>query len=117
MGRLRKQEVVQAKVRNRTANTPDARENQLISLAIDLAERQLMEGTASSQVIAHFLKLGSSKERLEQERLKEENKLLRAKTEALQSSKDIKELYDQAMKCFKRYSGDFSEETVDEEYD
>ena len=69
--------------------TPESRENQMIALAVDLAEKQLMEGTASSQVITHFLKLGSTKERLEKEKLEEENKLLRARTEALQSAKRV----------------------------
>lgn len=85
--------------------TPEARENQLISLAVDLAEKQLQEGTASSQVITHYLKLGSTKERLEKEKLEEENKLLRARTEALQSSKKIEELYENAISAMRRYSG------------
>ena len=89
----------------RPALTPDARENQMISLAVDLAERQLEEGTASSQVITHFLKLGSSKERLEREKLEEENKLLRAKTESLQSQKRVEELYAEALTAMRRYSG------------
>lgn len=89
----------------RPALTPDARENQMISLAVDLAERQLEEGTASSQVITHFLKLGSSKERLEREKLEEENKLLRAKTENLQSQKRVEELYAEALTAMRRYSG------------
>lgn len=91
--------------RIRPATTPEARENQLISLAVDLAEKQLMEGTASSQVITHYLKLGSTKERLEKEKLEEENKLLRAKTEALQSSKRIEELYVNAIEAMRSYSG------------
>lgn len=94
----------------RPALTPEARETQLISLAVDLAERQLQEGTASSQVITHYLKLGSSKERLEREKLEEENKLLRAKTEALQSQKRVEELYAQAISAMKSYSGDNSED-------
>ena len=77
----------------------------MISLAVDLAERQLEEGTASSQVITHFLKLGSSKERLEREKLEEENKLLRAKTESLQSQKRVEELYAEALTAMRRYSG------------
>ena len=89
----------------RPALTPEARENQMISLAVDLAERQLEEGTASSQVITHFLKLGSSKERLEREKLEEENKLLRAKTENLQSQKRVEELYAEALTAIRRYSG------------
>ena len=89
----------------RPALTPEARENQLISLANDLAEKQLREGTASSQVITHYLKMGSEKERLERERLEEENKLLRAKTEALQSQKNMEERYIEAINAMKRYSG------------
>ena len=89
----------------RPALTPEARENQLISLAVDLAERQLLEGTASSQVITHYLKLGSTKERLEKEKLIEENKLLRAKTENLQSMKRVEELYAEALKAMRDYAG------------
>lgn len=91
--------------RRRPGLTPEARENQLISLAVDLAEKQLMEGTASSQVITHYLKLGSTKERLEKEKLEEENKLLRAKTEALQSAKKSEELFEEAIKAMRSYSG------------
>ena len=89
----------------RPALTPEARENQLISLAVDLAERQLLEGTASSQVITHYLKLGSTKERLEKEKLIEENKLLRAKTENLQSMKRVEELYVEALNAMRNYAG------------
>ena len=94
----------------RPALTPEARENQLISLAIDLAEKQLMDGTASSQVISHYLKLGSSRERLERERLEEENKLLRAKTAAIESAKHVEELYANALKAMKNYSGGGSDD-------
>lgn len=89
----------------RPALTPESREKQLISLAVDLAEKQLIEGTASSQVITHYLKLGSTKERLEKEKLEEENKLLRAKTEALQSAKEVEKLYADAINAMRRYSG------------
>lgn len=89
----------------RPALNPDARENQLISLAVDLAEKQLLEGTASSQVITHYLKLGSSKERLEREKLEEENKLLRAKTERLQADKRSDTFYEEVLKQFKTYRG------------
>lgn len=89
----------------RPALTPEARENQMISLAVDLAEQQLRDGTASSQVITHFLKLGSTNARLEKEKLEEENKLLRAKTEALASAKKVEELYAEAINAMKRYSG------------
>lgn len=89
----------------RPALTPEARENQMISLAVDLAEKQLMEGTASSQVITHYLKLGSTKERLEKEKLIEENKLLKAKTKAVEDQADMKVLYKNAIDAMKRYSG------------
>ena len=73
----------------RPALTPESRENQLVSLAINLAEKQLREGTASSQVITHYLKLGSTQAKLEQEKLKQENELLKAKTETIKSAKEI----------------------------
>lgn len=89
----------------RPALTPEARENQLISLAVDLVEQRLLDGTASSQETTHFLKLGSMKNRLEMKKLEEENKLLQARTEALQSAKKQEELFEEAIKAMKRYSG------------
>lgn len=89
----------------RPALTPEARENQLISLAIDRAEEQLRDGTASSQVITHFLKLGSSKEKLEKEILEKQKDLMEAKTQALQSQKRVEELYADALDAMRRYSG------------
>lgn len=91
--------------RTRPALTPEARENQLIAMAVDLAEKQLLEGTASSQVITHYLKLGSSRDRLEREKLQEENKLLRAKTEQIESMKNMEAKYIEAIEAMKRYSG------------
>ena len=91
--------------KRRPALTPEARENQMIALAVDLAEKQLMEGTASSQVITHFLKLGSSKAELEREKLAMENELIRAKTESIQSQKKMEEVYLNALNAMKRYSG------------
>lgn len=89
---------------NRALN-PDDREQQLANLAMNLAEQQILEGTASSQVITHFLKAASARERYERERLIEENKLLRAKTEALQSAKRVEELYADALRVFRGYQG------------
>lgn len=89
----------------RPALTPEAREKQMIALAMDRAEQQLLDGTASSQVITHFLKLGSERERLERERLEEENQLLRAKTKALEDSADMKEMYEKAIKAMRDYAG------------
>lgn len=86
--------------------TPEGRENQLIALAVDLAEKQLREGTASSQTINHYLKLASPKSRLEIEILEEEKKLIKAKTEALESAKRMEELYDEAIKAMRQYRGE-----------
>lgn len=91
--------------KTRVATTPEARENQMISLAVDLAEKQLRDGTASSQVITHFLKLATSKERLEQEILEKQKDLITAKTEKIQSDQRVEELYANAISAFKRYSG------------
>ena len=100
----------------RPALTPEARENQLIYLATELAEQQLKDGTASSQVITHYLKLGSSKEKLEKEKLEEENKLLKAKTESLQSAKRIEDLYANAIAAMRKYSGNGDSIYDEDEY-
>lgn len=110
----KKQSKVSEVKRVRPALTPEARENQMIALAIDCAEQQLRDGTASSQVITHYLKLGSTKERLEKEKLERENELLRAKTESLQSMKHIEELYANALNAMRNYSG--SDDIEDETY-
>lgn len=91
--------------RRAPATTPEDRENQLISLAVSAAEKQLIDGTASSQVITHYLKLGSTMARLEKEKLEQENELLRAKTESLQSSKRVEELYKKALNAMRSYGG------------
>lgn len=105
-----------ARKKIRPALTPEARENQMISLAVDLAEKQLMEGTASSQVITHYLKLGSTKERIEKEILEKQKELISAKTEALQSAKRIEELYTDAISAMRRYSGQGSPDDDEEDY-
>lgn len=89
----------------RPALDPEARENQLISLAVDLAEKQLLDGSASSQVITHYLKLGSTKERIEKEILEKQKELITAKTKALQSADELKDLYANALKAMRNYSG------------
>lgn len=100
----------------RPALTPEARENQLISLASDLAEKQLREGTASSQVITHYLKLGSTKERIEKEILEKQKELIEAKTQNLQSAKRIEELYSNALNAMRNYSGHGSGDDDEEDY-
>lgn len=91
--------------RVRPALSPEARENQLISLAVDLAEKQLIEGTASAQVITHYLKLGSTKERLEKEILEQQKEMIIAKTDALKSAKRVEELYSNALTAMREYGG------------
>lgn len=96
--------------RPRPAMTPEARENQLIAMAYDLVEQRLLDGTATSQETTHFLKLGSMKARLEAEKLRKENELLEAKTEALQSAKRVEELYSEALNAMRAYSGNVDDE-------
>jgi hypothetical protein len=99
------QEPSSSKARRRPATTPESRENQLVSLAVELAEKQLSNGTASAQVITHYLKLGSSREKLEQERLMHENDLLRVKRQQLESEKRVEELYKNAISAMQTYTG------------
>lgn len=87
------------------ALTPEAKENEMIALATMEAERRLRDGTASPQIIVHYLKLGSTKTELEREKLKAENKLLHAKTDYIESNARIEELYQNAMNVFGIYSG------------
>lgn len=89
----------------RPALSPEARENQMAALAMDLVEQRLRDGTASSQETTHFLKLVSSKAMLEQERLRLENELVAAKTKALANAEEIKVLYEEALKAMRRYGG------------
>ena len=95
--------------KSRPGLTPESRENQLISLAIDLAEKQLREGSASSQVISHFLKLGSTTTTIEKELLIKNLALITAKTEAIKSGKVVEELYKEALSAMRRYSGNNSD--------
>lgn len=89
----------------RPALTPEANENQMVSLAMDLVRKRLIEGTASSQETTHFLKIGSSKERLEKEILEKQKDLIEAKTQSLQSAQKVEELYTNALKAMRNYSG------------
>ena len=91
------------------ASTPEERDNQMINLAYDRAEQQLRDGTASSQVIVHFLKLGNIRSELELEKLKKENSLLDAKADAIESTRRIEELYADAINAMKSYRGETSE--------
>ena len=104
MARSRK-EPETSKVRRPPATTVEARENQLIAHAFDLAEKQILAGTASSQVITHYLKLGTTREKLEQEKLKRENELLKAKSESMASAQRVEELYSKALDAMRTYAG------------
>ena len=86
--------------------THEARESELVSLAMDQAEKQLREGTASSQIVTYYLKLGAEKEKLESELLRRQMKLIDAKIKAYESAEDIKSLYERALNAMKLYSGD-----------
>ena len=100
--KLKKEE---PKEKVRPALSPEARENQMVALAVDLAEKQLREGTASSQVITHFLKIGSMKEKLELETMRKEQELLEAKTQALKDAKTLEEVYTNALNAMRAYTG------------
>jgi hypothetical protein len=107
-----KREPKKATTRSRPATTPEARENQLIAAAVDLAEKQIRNGTASSQVISHYLKLGSSREKLEQERLAKENELLDAKREAMEAQARVEGVYTAALEAMRAYAGQPSQTVV-----
>lgn len=110
----RKSEPTEIRVARSPATNTQDRENQLVSAAMDLAEQQMLAGTASAQVITHYLKLGSSRERLEQEKIKSENSLLATKREMMESEKRIEDLYREALKAMSSYAGNISEDTEDE---
>lgn len=111
----RKSEETESKMkRSAPATTPEARERHLVSLATDEAEIQIREGRASSQLLTHFVKLGSTRESLEQERLRNENELLRKKVEALESAVRIEELYEGAINAMRGYQG---EEPLEDDYE
>lgn len=101
--------------RTKKALSPEARENQLINLAVNLAEEQLANGTASSQVITHFLKLGTEKTKLEREILEAQRDLYKAKTKALEDASDMKVLYENALAAMQRYSGTINALNNDDE--
>lgn len=105
--------------KNRHAMSLENREQQMISLAVDLAEQQLIDGTASSQLITHYLKLATTREKIEQETMLANQKLIKAKVESLESASRIEELYSEAISAMKRYGG--NEEPTsndgDEDYD
>lgn len=90
--------------RSAPAKTPEERENQMINLAMDNAERMMREGTAPSQVVVHYLKLGSTREKLEQHRISQENELLKIKAETIAAASRVEELMQEAIQAFTSYS-------------
>jgi len=105
---LEEEEKQESKVKRRQApgRTVESRENKIISKAYDLVEKRIDRGTATSQEVSHFLKVGSTLAQLEKEKLEKENALLQAKKESLESQKKIEELYASAMKAFGIYRGE-----------
>lgn len=114
MGRRKATPISGGKPKSRPATTPEARENQLISLAYDLVEQRLLDGTATSQETTSLIRLGTSKARLEAEKLKNETELLKAKASAVESGQRIEELYLHAIAAMKTYTGQ-TEENDDED--
>lgn len=107
-----------SKRRQSSAMTPEARENELISQATDLAEKQIQDGTVSSQVLVHYLRLGTQRERLELEKLKNDNLLRSAQVDAMRSAARVEELMDEALRVFRYYQGEDDEEyEVDDGWD
>lgn len=106
-----------APAKRRAALTPEAKENQMISLAMDLAEEQMLNGTASSQIITHFLKLGSIKAQAELELLKMQSEVAAAKAESYKSAQHIEELYSKAVDAMRRYSGQEDDPVEFDEFD
>jgi hypothetical protein len=102
------------KSRRPPATTLEGREKQLVSLAVELAEKQMRDGSATSQVITHYLKLGTTRELLEQERLRQENELLKAKIDSIASQAKTDEMYREALEAMRRYAGNVGTEEDDQ---
>jgi len=116
MRKTKSKEEVPAKISIRPALTPESREEQLIGLAIDQAERMLLEGNAPTQVIVHYLKLGTRQHRTEIKALEKEIELKDARIKALEGNENIKQLYEEALKSFKLYSGSGSSDEQQQDY-
>lgn len=112
MARPRKDDDLTPVRRRPPATTPEQRENQMMSYATDLAERQILDGTASSMVITHYLKLATRKEALEREKLINENKLLQARVANMAADGDIKKLYEEAIEAFRGYQPTETEDEI-----
>lgn len=104
-----------AEKKAKKAMTREARENQMIALADDLAEKKLRDGSASNQLIIHYLNLGTAKAQLEKAKLEAETKLIEAKVEVTETEKRGAEAYEQALKAFSRYRGDSDDDESDDD--
>lgn len=102
--------------KTRTPLTPEARENLMISLAMDLAEQQLRDGTASSQIITELIKRGSTKAKIEKELLEKQRDLAAAKADSIKAADRLEELMKEATRAMRRYQGMDEEEDFDDEY-
>ena len=95
---------------HRPATTLEARENQVIAAAVDLAEKQILAGTASSQVLTHYLKLATTREQLEKEKLRQSIELDKAKTQAMSQREEFEEITRAAIEAMTEYRGDIHED-------
>ena len=114
MPRVKRQTQDNPAPRRPPATTPEGREAQLISLATDLVEKRLYDGTATAAEVVHILKLGTERERLEREKLARENALLTARVDSIASAQRIEEVYTEALKAMKTYQG--RDDDLDEDY-
>ena len=103
MAKVRTSSDVRPKMR--PALTPEARENQMIALAVDIAEEQMLNRTVSAQVLTHYLRLGTTKAQLEMKKIEQEIELQKAKTKAIDNMEESRVLYENAIKAMKEYAG------------
>lgn len=101
---------------NHQPRTAEGKESQLINLAMKLAEKKLRDGTASSQIITHFLGLATAKAQLEAEKLKADVKLSSAKVDKINSDRDMKNIYEQVIDAMKKYQGEMEDDDYEDEY-
>ena len=116
---MRKVKIVAPSLPTRKMKSPESveeNETQMIALAMDRVRQRIIDGTASSQELVHFLRLGSSRERLEREILEKQKEKLEAQTDNFRSSAHSEELYANAIKAMSRYSGHSEEEEDYEAY-
>lgn len=99
------------------AKTLTAREQQLAHLATKEAEKRIRNGTATSQMLIFYSKMGSELEKLAKEKLENENKLLQAKTDAIASAKKVEELYSEALSAMREYSGQRKTSLIEDDYE